>query len=94
MGGNLAEMLGGIAGTIRARSRLEGEVKALTAQGRMSTYLVTALAPVGLLLISFINPAWGNTLFNTLPGRVVLVTVAVLELIGYVTASRASAVEV
>ncbi len=94
VGGNLAEMLGGIATTIRNRSRLEGEVKALTAQGRMSTYLVTALAPVGLLLISFINPAWGNTLFNTLLGRIVLVTVGVLELIGYLTASRAAAVEV
>lgn len=94
VGGNLAEMLGGIATTIRNRSRLEGEVRALTAQGRMSTYLVTALAPVGLLLIAFINPAWGNTLFNTLPGRAVLITAAVLEVIGYIAASRASAVEV
>ena len=94
VGGNLAEMLGGIATTIRNRSRLEGEVRALTAQGRASVYLVTALAPVGLLIISFINPAWGETLFNTTAGRAVLITAAVLELVGYVTATRASAVEV
>ena len=94
VGGNLAEMLGGIATTIRDRSRLEGEVRALTAQGRASTYLVTALAPIGLLLISLINPAWGQTLFETTAGRIVLGVAATLELIGFFTARAAAAVEV
>lgn len=94
VGGNLAEMLAAIAATIRARSRLAGEVRALTAQGRASTYFVTALAPIGLLLISFINPAWGETLFQTVAGRIVLGIAAVLEIVGFFTARAASAVEV
>lgn len=94
VGGNLAQMLSDIATTIRDRARLEGEIRALTAQGRASLYLVTALAPVGVVAISLINPAWGQLLFTTTLGLIVLGTVAVLEVVGFLVARRAAAVEV
>ena len=94
VGGNLAQMLADIATIIRDRTRLEGEIRALTAQGRASVYLVTALAPVGLLAINLINPAWGQLLFTTPLGWIVLATVAILELVGFLTARAAAAVEV
>lgn len=94
VGGDLAEMLSAIAGSIRDRGRLEGEIRALTAQQRASVWLVTALAPIGLLFISFINPAWGALLFGTAMGRIVLGIALILEVIGFVVAKQASVVEV
>lgn len=94
VGGDLAEMLSAIAGAIRDRGRLEGEIRALTAQQRASVWLVTALAPIGLLFISFINPEWGALLFGTAMGRIVLGIALILEVIGFVVAKQASVVEV
>ena len=94
VGGDLAEMLAAIAGSIRDRTRLEGEIRALTAQQRASVWLVTALAPIGLIFINLINPEWGALLFGTTLGRIVLGIALVLEIVGYVFARQASVVEV
>ena len=47
VGGNLAEILDSIAFTIRERVRIKGEIRTLTAQQRMSGYVVGFL-PIGL----------------------------------------------
>jgi tight adherence protein B len=58
VGGNLVEVLDSIAGTIRDRVRLVGEVRTLTAQQQYSGYVI-ALLPVGLaLLLLIINPGY------------------------------------
>jgi len=61
VGGNLAEILDSIAYTIRERVRIKGEIRTLTAQQRMSGYVVAFLpiALVGFLTIiapSFMEP--------------------------------------
>ena len=48
VGGNLAEILDSIAFTIRERVRIKGEIRTLTAQQRLSGYVV-AFLPIGLL---------------------------------------------
>ena len=47
VGGNLAEILDSIAYTIRERVRIKGEIRTLTAQQRLSGYVVAGL-PIGL----------------------------------------------
>src|SRR5260221_1470988 len=49
VGGNLAEILDTIAFTIRERVRIKGDIRALTAQQRLSGYVVGAL-PIFLVL--------------------------------------------
>ena len=51
VGGNLAEILDSIAFTIRERVRIKGEIRTLTAQQRMSGYVVAGL-PIGLIAAS------------------------------------------
>ena len=64
VGGNLAQILDTIGHTIRERVRLKGEVQTLTAQGRISAYVITAL-PIGLaLFISVINPDYMAPIFT------------------------------
>jgi tight adherence protein B len=68
-GGNLAEILDRIAFVIRERTRIHGEIRTHTAQGRMTGYILCSL-PVGLLImLNFINPGYSSVLFTTTTGN-------------------------
>jgi len=63
VGGNLAEVLDTISFTIRERVRIKGEVRTLTAQGRISGWIISLL-PVGLaLLLNAMNPGYVSQLW-------------------------------
>ncbi|HKE97755.1 MAG TPA: type II secretion system F family protein [Actinomycetes bacterium] len=57
VGGDLAAVLGTTADTIRERQRVHRQMRALTAEGRLSGYILTALPVVVALAMRFINPA-------------------------------------
>ena len=64
VGGNLSQILDSIAHTIRERVRIKGEMRTLTAQGRMSGYVITAL-PVGLaMFLMVVNPGYMEPIFT------------------------------
>ncbi len=64
VGGNLAQILDTIGHTIRERVRIKGEIAVLTAQGRISAYVITAL-PIGLaIFITLINPDYMAPMFK------------------------------
>jgi tight adherence protein B len=67
VGGNLAEILDSIAFTIRERIRIQGEIRTLTAQQRLSGYVVGAL-PIFLFLFIFVAaPTFFNPMFSAPP---------------------------
>jgi tight adherence protein B len=67
VGGNLAEILDSIAFTIRERVRIKGEINTLTAQQRLSGYVVAGL-PIGLAAILFvIAPTFFAPMFEKPP---------------------------
>ncbi|HVM29998.1 MAG TPA: type II secretion system F family protein [Candidatus Limnocylindrales bacterium] len=67
VGGNLAEILDAIAFTIRERVRIKGEIRSLTAQQRISGYVVGGL-PVGLvIIISLVSPTFMEPMFRNPP---------------------------
>lgn len=64
VGGNLAQILDTIGHTIRERVRIKGEIQTLTAQGRISAWVITGL-PIGLaIFISVINPDYMEPIFS------------------------------
>jgi tight adherence protein B len=72
-GGNMAEVVDRVADTIRERGELRRIVRTLTAQGRLSRWVVTAL-PVGLLaIITVVNPGYMKPLYTTSTGQLLLV---------------------
>ena len=83
IGGNLAVILDNISDTINQRIRLRGEVKAMTAAGRMSGYIVGALPIFILVLLMFINPDYIDIFFTTESGRTMLIICVVMEAIGF-----------
>lgn len=87
-GGNTAEVLDRVAETIRGRFELRRLVRTLTAQGRMSRWVVSLL-PVGLLLlITSISPAYMRPLYVNPVGRVLLVIAAVMIVAGSLVIRR------
>ena len=83
VGGNLAELLDQVAATMRERSRMRGEVRALTAEGRASALLLVFMVP-GLGLTMFaLNRAYMAPLFSTSTGRVLVGICTVMIAGGY-----------
>ncbi|HNP69512.1 MAG TPA: type II secretion system F family protein [Kouleothrix sp.] len=64
VGGNLAQILETIGHTIRERVRIKGEIQVLTAQGRISAYVITALPIVLAVGITVINPDYMSPMFK------------------------------
>jgi len=81
-GGNLAEILMNISETIRARIKIQGEIKTLTAQGRMSGMVIGLMPIVLILILLLINKEYISILFNTQIGKVLVVCAVISELIG------------
>src|SRR5438093_9036493 len=94
VGGNLAEILDTIAFTIRERVRIKGEINTLTAQGRMSGYLV-AFLPIGIAItLNFINPEFMQPLFTQLIGQILLGVGAVMMIIGFIAIQKITNIKV
>ena len=69
LGGNLAEVLDAIADTIRERVRLAGEVRTLTAEGKLSAVILIVLAPALALLLSLRDPSYFQPLLASPTGH-------------------------
>lgn len=81
-GGNLSEILDTIAGTIRERYKIRGEIKTMTGQGRVSGIIIGALPVALLLVMSLINKDLIMTLFTTRIGNILLLVSVGLEALG------------
>ncbi len=64
VGGNLAEILEIISHTIRERVKLKGEIRVLTAQGRITGYLISFLPIILALFLYVINRSYMANLFE------------------------------
>ncbi len=82
VGGNLADILDTIARTIRERVRMMGEIKALTAEGRISG-IVLVILPIGMgLIIWFLNPTYIGVLFQETLGHYLIGIAIGLQILG------------
>jgi tight adherence protein B len=82
VGGNLAETLGTTAKTLRERESLYRQVRALSAEGRLSAYILVAL-PFGLFFyMMWVNYDYISLLWTTLPGIVMSIGALVMLVLG------------
>jgi len=72
VGGNLAEVLDTVTGTIRDRNVIRRQVKALSAEGRISAFILLALPFVIAAFIAMISPDYLSELTNTTVGKIML----------------------
>ena len=83
VGGNLAELLDTVADTMQARTRLRREVKALTAEGRMSAIMLVIMPPALMLAMTFLSPGYLSPLFHETVGKFMLGAGAFLMVTGW-----------
>jgi len=81
-GGNLAEILDQIANVVRGRFRFGRKLRSLSAEGRMSAW-VLGLMPLGLIaLLSITSPTYLPVLLNNPIGQKLLYAAAILGMLG------------
>jgi tight adherence protein B len=81
-GGNMAEVLDRVADSVRERAELNREVRALTAQARISRTVVTGIPPAIVGIIAVINPSYLDPLLHTASGQALVVIAILLMALG------------
>ena len=82
VGGNLADVLDGVARTIRDRNQLHRQVTALAAEGKLSAIILMAL-PFGVTaFLTVSNPGYLNRLFTTTIGWGIVVAAIIMLTVG------------
>jgi tight adherence protein B len=84
VGGNLAEVLDTVAGTIRERDRILNRVKALTSEGKLSAIILIILPIVVGLMLFLFNREYISLLFVTRIGLILLLIAVVLLVLGII----------
>ena len=93
-GGNLIEILENIARTIRDRFVFKAKVKALTAEARMSAYILAGLPFVLTGIIGWMRPEYLTPLFDDSIGHIMLGIAGTTFTLGVIIMRRLSTVEV
>jgi tight adherence protein B len=94
VGGNLAEVLDIVAATVRERAYIRRQVNVLSAEGKISVIILSAI-PFGLFLyISIVNAEYIKPLFTTAPGLIMLIGGGVFMGLGIYVMTRIIKIDV
>lgn len=93
-GGNLAEILNQISGVVRGRFKLHRKVKTLTAEGRMSAWVLATVPLVLFAVISFTTPDYLPVLVNDPRGHDMIVYALISGALGILWIRRLLRIEV
>jgi len=94
VGGNLAELLDTVARTMTERERLKREILSLTAEGRLSAWVLGIFPPAFAVVLFLIQPDYMSVLFENSIGVMAVVVSAVMALFGFVWLRKIMAIEV
>jgi tight adherence protein B len=94
VGGNLAELLDTVSDTMTQRERLRLEIKALTAEGRFSGWIL-GIFPVAFAgVLYLIQPDYMSVLFSETMGIMAVIASAVMTFIGFIWLRKILQIEV
>lgn len=81
-GGNLSEILDNLAAVIRDRFKVKRQVRAVTAHGRITGFILSALPPVLALILSIVSPGFMKPMFTDPLGTKMIVAGCAMQLVG------------
>jgi tight adherence protein B len=81
-GGNMADVLERVADGVRERADLRRELISLTAQARLSRWVITGLPPSMVVILAIVHPNYLEPLFGTTTGQILLGLAAGLVVVG------------
>lgn len=87
-GGNLHELLDNLSETIRERSSLKGQVRALTANGRLTAVVLTSLPVLIAVVMWTVNSAYFGVLLNHPAGKTLVFAAICAQVAAYFVISK------
>ena len=87
-GGNLTELLDGLAGTLRERIKLRGKIRTLSAEGRASEWVLGSMPFALGGILGLINPGYMGVLFTTSQGHTLILIGGGLMSVGFFLLNR------
>ena len=93
-GGNLSEIIESIAHLIRERFKLQDKIRVLSAEGRLSMYVLSGLPFVMVLYIAVVNPTYIGVLMTHLAGKIMIGLAVFLMVMGIYVMKRMIDIEV
>jgi tight adherence protein B len=93
-GGNLAEILRQLSMVIRERFRLKGQVKALSAHGRMTSMILTGMPIVTTILMNWVAPDYLAGMFGDPDGRKMVFGAVIMVALGSLCIQKIIKIEV
>jgi tight adherence protein B len=93
VGGDLSEVLGNIAHMIRERIRIRGEINTLTAQARMSSWIIGLLPAALAGAMALLQPEHMRLLIEHPVGRLMVGVAILMEVVGFLLIRRIASIE-
>jgi tight adherence protein B len=94
VGSNLSEVLEKVAHTIRERARIKGEINTLTAQKRLSGWIIGLMPAAFVVIMTAISFDYMSVLFTDPAGRMLLLLAVILDTIGIMIIRRIVSVDI
>lgn len=92
-GGDVSRILEESAATLREMARLEGVVRAKTADARVQAYVLAGMPFALLAAVNFIDPTWLSALASSALGYLIMGAAGALWVLGFLSARKILAVD-
>lgn len=93
-GGELTVIFERLAGMIRERMRISGKLRALTAQGRLQSYVVGAMPFLLMIVMHYIAPDMMSTFFNSMAGILLILGAVMLVVMGFLVIRKITNIDI
>ncbi len=93
-GGELTSIFQRLAGVIRERTRIQGRLRSMTAQGRLQAYVVGAMPFILMLAMNYVAPQMMSVFFNSIVGIMIMIGVCMLVLIGFLVIRKITTIDI
>ena len=93
-GGELTLIFERLAGVIRERTRIQGKIRSLTAQGTLQAYIVGAMPFILMFAMNYIAPDMMSIFFDSLIGIFLIIGVVLLVLLGFFSIKKITKIDI
>ncbi len=93
-GGELTSILERLASVIRERTRIEGKLRAITAQGKLQAYLIGAMPFLLVTAMMYVAPAMMTSFFNSIVGILIAVAAVITVIIGFLVIRKITTIDI
>ena len=93
-GGELTVIFERLAAMIRERMRISGKLRALTAQGRLQSYVVGAMPFLLMIVMNYIAPDMMGSFFNSMAGILLILGAVMLVVMGFLVIRKITNIDI